>query len=67
MALEPLSDVANDFVVDVIANLCRHSLNDDDVNEDAFDDWPESVFLPTFSAFDAAGICNRDALSYEAL
>lgn len=67
VALEPMFDAANDFVADVFGNLCRHSPCDDDVNGDASDDWPESVFLPKSLAFDAAGIYNRDALSYEAL
>lgn len=62
-ALEPVSDVADAFAVDAIANLCHHWSNDDDANEDASDDLMEFAFLLRFLAFDAADICNRDALS----
>lgn len=68
-ALEPLIDVADEFAVDVIANPCHHCPNDDDddANEDAFDDLMKFAFLPKFLVFDAADICNLDALSYEVL
>lgn len=44
VALEPMIDVADEFVVDVFASLWHRSPNDDDVNADASDDLMEFAF-----------------------